>query len=553
MYCDGVRVAAALIAATLLAGCSASGFQLIVDLRTDLRPGYDFVVVRTSVLEAPDPSVEGVRRTLAAATTDHYVEGERVAELSDLPAGSYLIAVELLDGASAVVAGRRARVDVSGPRSVSILITSECFGVRCPGAGDPVGATECSAGRCVSPECTADNPDACGIGGCASDDECAAVVSCSVGRCTGGACFQAPDDARCPSGSYCDITDGCAPIPAMDAGAPTTDAGGGGLDAGPGIDAGHDAGPSCVPSACDDLDPCTDDLCGPSGGCLHPPRCGAGEYCDAGACFPEPTLSVTTTDGFGCADLGLDHTSTPLWRRVVTGRPGASFTQYNRHVGCGDPATPASSHALDGSGRYSDESLGAASTDCDSAFLGRYAAYVDVDGRSSGTVEVTYFNSRCPGVSTCSAARSYCPPCRDCSASEYCYASSSCAPRPTVTIATTEGGGCADLGTAHTSPAYLWRRTVTGRPGATATQYNEHVSCGGAVTAADMITLDGSGRDVSSSENTADASCASAFLGRYRVYVEVDGERSATTEVTYFNSSCPAIATCALARSYCAP
>lgn len=549
MYCDGVRRFAGLTFALALTGCTSSGFELIVDLRTDLRPGYDFAVVRTSVVEAPGPSVEGERRTLAAATTDDYVTGERVAELRELPAGSYLIAVELLDAASVVVAGRRARVDVSGPRSVSVVITSECFGVRCPGVSDPPGATECSAGRCVSPECTADNPDACGVGGCTSDADCPAIVSCSVGRCTGGACFQAPDDARCPSGSYCDIIDGCAAIPAMDAGAPPGD--GGGADA-----ATPDAGPGCSPAACDDFDPCTDDVCAPGGGCLHPARCGAGEYCDAGACHPEPTLAVATTDGFGCADLGVDHSSPSrfLWRRTVTGRPGATFTQYNRHVGCGDSPAPAESRALDATGRYEDESLGAASADCESAFLGRHAAYVEVDGRTSAPVEITYFNSRCPGVATCSAARSFCPPCRDCDpGTEYCYASSSCAPNPTIAIATGEGGGCADLGTAHASPAFLWRRTVTGRPGATATQYNEHVSCGGPVTAAETITLDGAGRDVSQSENGADTNCASPFLGRYRVYVEVDGERSATTEVTYFNSNCPGVATCAAARAYCAP
>ncbi len=57
----------------------------------------------------------------------------------------------------------------------------------------------------------------------------------------------------------------------------------------------------------------------------------------------------------------------------------------------------------------------------------------------------------------------------------------------------------------------------------------------------------------SQSENGADTNCAWPLLGRYRVYVEVGGERSATTEVTYFNSSCPGVATCAAARSYCAP
>jgi len=300
-------------------------------------------------------------------------------------------------------------------------------------------------------------------------------------------------------------------------------------------------------------DPCTIDGCGPFG-CTNVPRCGAGEYCEAGTCQLLPSITIDTNDGFACADLGRDHTapSDYLWRRTVRGRAGASWTQFNRHVGCAEATMEAETDSLDSSGTHTYQSNDGVNDDCGSPVLGRFAVYVEVDGRRSDTIEVTYFNSSCPGVTSCTAARSFCPPCRDCDPSnEYCYDDSECAPDPTLVLEGGDGAGCADLGTAHAAPAFLWRRTVTGRPGATAQQFNEHVSCGDPPAAAEAIALGPSGSDTIEATNGAETDCTAPFLGRYRVYVEVDGVRSATRELTYYNSSCPGIDTCAAARTHC--
>jgi hypothetical protein len=530
--------------------CAADGHALVVDLRTDLRPAYDFNLVRVTVNEAPDPSFVSERRTQAAAIGDDYMSGQRVAELRGVPVGAYLLTLELLDGGAAVVATRRVRVELERSRTVTVVITSDCFAVSCPGVDDDAAATECVSGRCVSPGCSAENPELCGGPRCATDTECgASTVACVASRCVGGECFVTPDDERCAADSeYCDITDGCQPIPSFpDAGPVPVDAGPILFDAGP-----RDAGGGCVPSGCDDFDPCTLDGCA-GGLCSFAPLCDSGSYCVSGTCNPLPTFRVDTSETFGCIDVGRSHTSPRfLWRRVVTGRPGATATQFNQHAGCGEAFVEAESFVLDGTGSHVDESFQGPDTNCDSGALGRYRAYVEIDGERSPTIELSYFNSGCSAVSSCASASSYCPPCRDCRPGlEYCYASSSCAPNPTFTIETSEGPGCIDLGRDHLGASFAWRRTVTGRPGATATQINDHVSCGTGPAPAETIPLDGAGRAVTTSNGPASSDCSAPYLGRYRAWVDVDGVTSPAVEVTYFNSTCTGVATCVAARTFC--
>lgn len=92
---------------------------------------------------------------------------------------------------------------------------------------------------------------------------------------------------------------------------------------------------------------------------------------------------------------------------------------------------------------------------------------------------------------------------------------------------------------------------MTGRPGATASQTNDHVSCDTGPMPAEDIPLDGTGRAVTTANGSASADCAAPYLGRYRAWVDVDGVTSPAVEVTYFNSTCPGIATCAAARTFC--
>ncbi|MCB9598139.1 MAG: hypothetical protein H6719_35830 [Sandaracinaceae bacterium] len=545
----------------LLSACNGSSYDLLVDLNTDLRPRLDFEHVRTSIVEAPSASLVGTQDDFVPAIDDDFLTfpGRRIAELFGNPAGDYLVRVRLLDGEGADVASRDVRVALGASRVIRVRITSDCLGVSCPGGGDAPDATECLGGRCVPPDCTLDDVDLCGTPGCTSDAQCTAPVDCADTRCEMGECLAAPVDTRCATGEYCDVVEGCTQLPepprdagvVVDAGGTGFDAGGPGFDAG--LDAGVDGGPTCVPALCDDGDPCTDDGCS-GGACVNTPRCGATEYCRLGVCQPDPTFRLETPSAGGCADLGVGHPggSDFLFRRTVTGRPNADAPQFNQQVSCGTPVEAAAVHRLDSAGREMSSFYSAAVTNCYDGILGRWNAWVEVDGQRSNVEEVTYYNSRCANVRTCSLARSYCSPCRSCDfGSNYCYLGTTCTPNPTLAISTSNGPGCVDLGVTHISPPAL-TVTITGRANSTSTQLNEHVSCGEAEMAAEMRTLDSSGRVVDPL-TTGTLACDSTIYGRWNVTAEIDGERSNTVSVTYYNSTCPGIDTCSRAAGYCAP
>ncbi len=534
----------------LLVGCASSAPDLLVDLRTDLRAGYDFDEVRTRVLEAPSVATLGWERIIPAARGESFLDGRRVAERVDVERGDYVIEVSLLD-AGVDLYTRRVRVRVETTQSVTAVITSDCAGIVCPSVGDPAGATECVGRRCVVPACTPDHPEACPVARCASDGDCTSAGGCLSPRCVAGDCFEQPDDTVCGVGNYCDLGGTCLPSPVLPDAGPRD---GGVADVGSGL---HDAGTTtCVPSDCDDGDSCTSDTCG-AGGCGHTPLCGGGDYCVTGSCYPEPSLSITANDGTSCVDLGVPHASGSnyAYRRVTGGRAGRGATQTNEHVSCGDPVMDADVYSLDASGADTFTFYSGAVSDCWSSIYGRWSVRTRIDGHTSAPVEVTYYNSTCPNVRTCTAGRSFCSPC-DCSAAEYCYAGSGCAPVPTLTIDTASGPGCVDLGVAHLSPPAL-DVIITGRPSSSSTQYNEHASCtGSSPVASDVRALGATGRVSDPLTTGAVTDCTSITYGRWNVYVSVDGEVSNTVEVVYYNSTCPlasGIRTCASASSACMP
>ena len=536
-----------------LVGCSGGAPDLVVDLRTDLRPGYDFDEVRTRVLEAPSTSARGWERVTPVTRGDDFVAGRRVAELIDVEVGDYTLEVMLLD-AGVELAARRVSVRVESSRSVTAVITSDCAGVSCPGLGDPLGATECVGRRCVEPACTPDHPEACPAVVCQDDAECESAGACLIGRCVAGDCFQQADDGACASGEYCDIELGCLSIPALpDAGPVVRDGGPTPVDAGP---TPVDAGPvSCVPSDCSDSDPCTDDECS-AGTCLHSPTCGTGTYCVSGSCYPLPAISITARDGTDCVDLGVAHPSGSnyTFRRVTSGRPGRTATQTNEHASCGEAAMDADMFALDGAGNDTYSFYSGALSNCWDGIYGLWRVRVRVDGRTSPPDDVVYYNSTCSNVRTCSAARSFCSPC-DCAwSTEYCYSGASCAPKPTLTIETSNGPGCVDLGVAHSSPPAI-NVIVDGRPFATSTQYNEHASCSGSSpAAADVRALGATGHVEDPLPTGAITNCADSIYGLWNVYMSVDGELSNTVGVVYYNSTCSTasgVRTCAAARTAC--
>jgi hypothetical protein len=136
----------------------------------------------------------------------------------------------------------------------------------------------------------------------------------------------------------------------------------------------------------------------------------------------------------------------------------------------------------------------------------------------------------------------------------YCYMGK-CLAKPTVTE---EGGeasvpeACADLGITHAAPAFLYRYTITGRPGAKANRWAKKVSCVGAtaaITPESPLTIGASGTVTFTIDNTASAVCTDGNIGRYETWVEVDGVDSDHRFGTFFNSKCAQ--TCASAATIC--
>ncbi len=144
------------------AACGGGDGQLILDLRTDLRAGSDFIDIRTRVFLGDETTVEREVVTPAPAARD-LSTGFRVAEIGGLEAGPTRVEIALLDGASAVVADRTIRVEVSGATAISVSVSRTCTGVVCPGASDAPEATECLGGRCVTPMCAEGDATACEV------------------------------------------------------------------------------------------------------------------------------------------------------------------------------------------------------------------------------------------------------------------------------------------------------------------------------------------------------------------------------------------------------
>lgn len=487
----------------LVAGCTSDGgFDLRVDLRTDYRPVYRFQSVRVRILEAPTD--EDVRRSAEspASTGADYLTGVRVGSFSSLPEGRYLLDVALLNGGTAI-ATREIEIVLDQNTTVNAVMTASCEGLTCPGTADSSDATECVSGRCVAPDCTPETPEACPMAICTSDSECAAIGDCLSGRCVDGDCFQSPDDSACEAGSFCDATGFCEPIPVM-----MTDM-------------------------------------GPAPRDLGPPRLDGGP--------PRPTLAFDTPQPGGCIDLGQDYTGPGefTYRRTITGPARGSATQWNDHVSCGDPEDEGGTFPLDASGVFQDTFQSPPLPSCWDIIYGRWNVTAEVGGVRSAPVTVTYYNSDCPNVSTCAAASSFCSPCRFCDDTEYCYSGLRCEPEPELTIETSNGPGCVDLGVEHADPPAL-NVIITGRPNATATQYNQQVSCPGASRdAAETRTLNAAGRVEEPLLTGAVSDCGSSVYGRWEVEQEIDGQVSNTVEVVYYNSSCASVATCSTARTHC--
>ncbi len=203
--------------AATLAACSSPP-RLVLELRTDLTPGVEFTEIVTHVSrERPGAERDQLRRTLeivveAPAGDTSFLDGVRIADLPDLPPGTYWVEVLLRADDGAVVAtGVLGPLELVVDTARTVRITRDCVGVECPGSGPP-GFLACLAGQCVDPRCSPEEPDFCPPVSCEADPDCAPrAITCADTRCVTGTCFVYSTGERCPDGSFCDPDAGCVP------------------------------------------------------------------------------------------------------------------------------------------------------------------------------------------------------------------------------------------------------------------------------------------------------------------------------------------------------
>ncbi len=284
--------------------CTSSAARLRVDLRTDMRPGIDFVGIRTEYAESED-APRPTRQTEVLADRDlDYVEGVRIAAFDEVTPGRRMVRVTLLDGSGAVVATRVKLVDLTGALGLTVVITRTCAGITCPGPADPPGYTSCSGGRCEDPGCGLDGTRCEPL--CTADADCPSSTACARGRCAEGVCLSVPEDGRCDEAERCDVVLGCV---AADP------------DAGPRDAAVEDTGPrdagGCAPvedcgngrdDDCDGLTGCADPDCD-GASCDDGQWCNGADSCGGGSCSvhagsPCPVLCDEATDS--CVECRTD-------------------------------------------------------------------------------------------------------------------------------------------------------------------------------------------------------------------------------------------------------
>ncbi len=296
-------------AGLMMMGCQPTGHALIVDLRTDFRPGLEFVAVRTELVGADADEIPQMRTTAMPGGEDALRAGLRVAEFSGITEDSVLVVVALLGADGVPVAERPVRVRMAGEsRGVTAVLTRSCQVVLCPGSAADTSLVACHGGACVSAECTPESPESCEPE-CDSDEACTASAgaSCAAAVCRDGVCLRVADDALCSSDLWCDAEDGCLPRPSVS----PDDAGiDGALDAG--VDSGMDAAP--VEDAGDAGDAGDAEVDASDGGADSGSDGGAPLLaCPAGAAPiggtpfpPDPVVPVSLTCGDGTLDSGED-------------------------------------------------------------------------------------------------------------------------------------------------------------------------------------------------------------------------------------------------------
>lgn len=218
---------ASLLTALVLLGCDGGTAQggLVVRLKSDLQPGYEFSEVRTTLVGVPTSS-EGTQ-IVRALTSEHpaYLSGREVAVFEDVLANEPVVQVLVMTGELVILERHAvARIEGGGAAVVTVLATRDCRGVTCPGVAGAPNETECVGGACVPRSCTPERPGTCPPPPCSRDSDCETRgIECARSRCADGRCLLAADESLCGAGEQCALDVGCI---------------GSAVDAGSGDDAG---------------------------------------------------------------------------------------------------------------------------------------------------------------------------------------------------------------------------------------------------------------------------------------------------------------------------
>ena len=329
-----------------------------------------------------------------------------------------------------------------------------CFGGVLEGdpcaVADDCGATDfiCCGDECRRPDCNDDNPctdDACTRAGCVNspvDAACDDLVFCNgADQCAGGTC-SAHAGTPCGGGAICDESSGACASCLADSDCPTQESPLG--SCGGFTDSCDESGTqtwrvttyTCSAGACagtprDEPRACArdrtgvscgvgDSVCGGGICSCSGSVCGSGQYCGSGGCWDNPRFEPIGVPTTSCVDLALGPNPGLLMGYRLYGRPGARVHKYNRHASCPGALweegseTAAAPAYINASGVYEVLLDSPTPLACDFPNAGLYEQYADVDGirvPSSGTIDVVSYNTNgCPpAVSTCAAARTYCP------------------------------------------------------------------------------------------------------------------------------------------------
>ena len=368
------------VASLALAGCGGEGVGVSVDLKTDWQPGRQFVGVLTTVgvgLGHDFQPVGSPEQTVS--TTQDFLGGHRVAEFEGLAPGNYVIRVELLTPEGATLALRDTLLHLTEGYALTVLLTSSCDEVVCPGEGSPTENTACYGGRCVDPRCSPETPEFCGEPTCATDADCGAV-GCAAGVCVESECLLRAEDRLCGDGYVCDLIGGCT------------------------LDVGVDGGAGCAPTetSCDDAEDddcdgdvdCADSDCA-SQSCDDGSVCTAGDVCTGGICTGS---AMDCDDGNGCTDDSCDAIdgcqSTPNTAACDDGT-WCNGSDTCRDGACQDHADPPCTEFCNESAMNCDMCLG--DGDCGSVSFGGWSACGGFSGTcgEAGTQTRSVMTPRC--------------------------------------------------------------------------------------------------------------------------------------------------------------